>query len=239
MSKSAEAIILGFMCLILTIGICVQIKTVNISGTTTSSNKELNDLKTKILKMKEKYNDIYEKIDVSQQELEETRKNATSSDKELKSIEEKINKYNILLGSTDVKGQGVRIILTDAVTNSLLKAIYDPKELIIHNTDILEVVNELKIAGAEAIEVNGQRILDNTVIACDGNVIVINGEKISSPFTINAIGFPERLAVLNSEEGYLKRLEQYGIKSTFKPENEIVIVKSIRRNGFKYAKTIK
>lgn len=239
MSKSAEAIILGFMCLILTIGICVQIKTVNISGTTTSSNKELNELKTQVLKMKEKYNDIYEKIDVSQQELEETRKNATSSDKELKSIEEKINKYNILLGSTDVKGQGVRIILTDAVTNSLLKAIYNPKELIIHNTDILEVVNELKIAGAEAIEVNGQRILDNTVIACDGNVIVINGEKISSPFTINAIGFPERLAVLNSEEGYLKRLEQYGIKSTFKPENEIVIVKSIRRNGFKYAKTIK
>ena len=239
MSKSAEAIILGFMCLILTIGICVQIKTVNISGTTTSSNKELNDLKTQVLKMKEKYNDIYEKIDVSQQELEETRKNATSSDKELKSIEEKINKYNILLGSTDVKGQGVRIILTDAVTNSLLKAIYDPKELIIHNTDILEVVNELKIAGAEAIEVNGQRILDNTVIACDGNVIVINGEKVSSPFIINAIGFPERLAALNSEDGYLKRLEQYGIKSTFKPENEIVIVKSIRRNGFKYAKTIK
>ena len=63
MSKSAEAIILGFMCLILTIGICVQIKTVNISGTTTSSNKELNDLKTQVLKMKEKYNDIYEKID--------------------------------------------------------------------------------------------------------------------------------------------------------------------------------
>ena len=239
MVKNAEAIILGFMCLILTIGICVQIRTVNISGTTTSSNKELNELKTQVLKMKERYDEIYEKINVSQRELEETRKNATSSDKELKSIEEKINKYNILLGSTDVKGQGVRITLKDAVTNSILKAIYDPKELIIHNTDILEVVNELKTAGAEAIEVNGQRILDNTVIAFDGNVIVINGEKISSPFSINAIGFPERLAVLNNEEGYLKRLEQYGIKSTFKLEDEIVIVKSIRRNGFKYAKTIK
>ena len=133
----------------------------------------------------------------------------------------------------------MRITITDAVTTSLLKAIYDPKELIIHNTDILEVVNELKTAGAEAIEVNGQRVLDNTVIACDGNVIVINGEKISSPFTINAIGFPERLATLNSTDGYLKRLEQYGIKSTFKTENEIVILKNIRANGFKYAKTTK
>ena len=239
MTKNAEAIILGLMCLILTIGICVQIRTVNISGTTTSSNKELNELKTQVLKMKERYDEIFEKIDVSQKELEKARKNATSSDKELKDIEEKINKYNIILGSTDVKGQGVRITLTDAVPTSILRALYDSKELIIHNTDILEVVNELKTAGAEAIEVNGQRILDNTVIACDGNVIIINGEKVSSPFTINAIGFPERLATLNSENGYLKKLEIYGIKTTFKPENEIVILKSIIGNNFKYAKTIK
>ena len=239
MAKSAESMILGLMCLILTIGICVQIRTVSISGITTSSNKELNELKTQVLKMKERYDEIFEKIDIYQKELEKARKNATSSDKELKNIEEKINKYNILLGSTDVKGQGVRITLADAVTTSLLRTIYDPKELIIHNTDILEVVNELKTAGSEAIEVNGQRILEDTAIACDGNVIVINGEKVSSPFIINAIGFPERLAALNSEDGYLKRLEQYGIKSTFKSENEIVILKSIRRNGFKYAKTTK
>lgn len=239
MAKSAESMILGLMCLILTIGICVQIRTVSISGITTSSNKELNELKTQVLKMKERYDEIFEKIDIYQKELEKARKNATSSDKELKNIEEKINKYNILLGSTDVKGQGVRITLADAVTTSLLRTIYDPKELIIHNTDILEVVNELKTAGSEAIEVNGQRILEDTAIACDGNVIVINGEKVSSPFIINAIGFPERLAALNSEDGYLKRLEQYGIKSTFKSENEIVILKSIRGNGFKYAKTTK
>lgn len=239
MAKSAESMILGLMCLILTIGICVQIRTVSISGITTSSNKELNELKTQVLKMKERYDEIFEKIDIYQKELEKARKNATSSDKELKNIEEKINKYNILLGSTDVKGQGVRITLSDAVTTSLLRTIYDPKELIIHNTDILEVVNELKTAGSEAIEVNGQRILEDTAIACDGNVIVINGEKVSSPFIINAIGFPERLAALNSEDGYLKRLEQYGIKSTFKSENEIVILKSIRGNGFKYAKTTK
>ena len=239
MKNKTEIIILSVISFILTIAITVQIKTVTFNGTTVSASKTETNLKTQVLKMKEKYDEIYEKIDVSQQELEKTRKNATSSDKELKSIEEKINKYNILLGSTDVKGQGVRITLTDAVTNSLLKAIYDAKELIIHNTDILEIVNELKTAGAEAIEVNGQRILDNTVIACDGNVIVINGEKISSPFTVNAIGFPERLAALNSEDGYLKRLEQYGIKSTFKSEKEIVILKSIRGNGFKYAKTTK
>ncbi|MBR0426596.1 MAG: DUF881 domain-containing protein [Clostridia bacterium] len=239
MLKNKDAITFGIICLILTIGICVQIKTVNISGTTTSTNKQLNNLKTQVLRMKERCDEIYEKIDVSQNELEKTRKNVTSNDTELKALEEKINKYNILLGYTDVKGQGVRITLADAVTSNALKVLYDSTDLIIHDRDLLLVVNELKTSGAEAIEINGKRILGNTAISCDGNVVAINGEKVSSPFTINAIGFPERLAIINNTNGYLKELEKYGIKTTFKSENEIIISKHIRGNSFKYAKTIK
>jgi len=239
MIKQTEALILGIMCSILTIGICVQIKTVNISGTTTNSNKELNNLKTQVLKMKEKCDDIYEKIDVSQKELEKTRKNITNNDEELKALEEKINNYNILSGFTDVKGQGVRITLTDADITNPLRKLRENKELIIHDIDLLLVVNELKISGAEAIEINGQRIFENTAISCDGNVVAINGEKVSSPFTINAIGFPERLATINGIGGYLSALEGDGIKTTFKSENEIIISKYIRGNNFKYARTIK
>ena len=239
MIKKTQALIFGIMCLILTIGICVQIKTVNISGTTTNSNKELNNLKTQVLKMKEKCDEIYEKIDVSQKELEKTRKNITNNDEELKALEEKINNYNILSGYTDAKGQGVRITLTDADITNPLRKLYENKELIIHDRDLLLVVNELKTSGAEAIEINGQRILENTAISCDGNVVAINGEKVSPPFTINAIGFPERLATINGIGGYLSVLEDYGIKTTFKSENEIIISKYIRGNNFKYARTIK
>ena len=239
MIKQTEALILGIMCLILTIGICVQIKTVNISGTTTNSNKELNNLKTQVLKMKEKCDEIYEKIDVSQKELEKIRKNVTSNDEALKVLEEKINNYNILSGFTDVKGQGVRITLTDAVMTNTLRNLYKDKDLIIHDRDLFLIVNELKISGAEAIEINGQRILENTAISCDGNVVAINGEKVSSPFIINAIGFPERLASINGADGYLRELEEYGIKTTFKSENEIIISKYIRGNKFKYARAIK
>ena len=86
MLKNKDAITFGIICLILTIGICVQIKTVNISGTTTSTNKQLNNLKTQVLRMKERCDEIYEKIDVSQNELEKTRKNVTSNDTELKAL---------------------------------------------------------------------------------------------------------------------------------------------------------
>ena len=238
MKKNAEAFILGIVCVILTMGICVQIRTVDISGTTTSSNKEINSLKKQVLKEKEKYDEMYAKIEASQKELEKTRKNVTNNDKELKSLEESIDKYHILSGATEVKGQGVRITMIDASANSILSAFCDPSDLIIHYKDILEIVNELKNLGAEAIEVNGQRIVDQTAISCDGNVIAVNGEKISSPIEIKAIGFPERMAPIYRKDGNIRTLEDYDIKTTFDIQDELIISKFLRGNNFKYAKKV-
>lgn len=241
MEKKMQAIILGIMCLILTIGICVQIKTVNNNGSTTSANQDLNNLKAQVLKRKEKYEEIYNKLDSAQQELENVRNKVTNNDEQLKNLEEKIKKYNVLLGATDATGQGVTITIADANITNTMSSLLDPHNLIVHDKDILEIVNELKNAGAEAIEVNGQRIVENTAISCDGNVIVINGEKVSSPFTINAIGFPSRLATLNRPGGYLKyELEETSfIKTSFKEVDKITIPKYIAGTSFKFAKTIK
>ena len=241
MNKATQSIILGIMCFILTIGICVQIKTVNSNGTTTSFNQELNNLKTQVLKMKEKYEESYAQLEKVQEELETTRKNVASNDEQLKSLEEEIKKYSIILGATEVTGQGVTITVTDANVPNNISAFLDPYNLIVHDVDILELVNELKNAGAEAIEVNGQRIVGTTAISCDGNVIVINGEKISSTFTINAIGLPARMATLNRPGGYLKQeLEEKSfIKTTFEEKNKITIPKYIGVTSFKYAKTVK
>jgi len=241
MAKRTQAIILGIVCLILTIGICVQIKTVNSNGTTTSTNQKLNNLKTQVLKTKEKYEESYAKLEDIQKELETTRKNVTNDNQYLKSLEEQIKKYNILLGATEVTGPGVTITLLDTDSKDPIRFfVNDPSELLIHNATILGVVNELKNAGAEAIDVNGQRIVETTAISCDGNVIAINGEKVSSPFVINAIGLPERLATLNRPGSYLEVIwNDNHIKSTLDKKDKIEIPKFINGSKFKYAKTIK
>ena len=240
MSKKTQAIILGLVRLILTIGICVQIKTVNNNGTTTSSNQKLNNLKSQVLKMKEKYDEAYARLENVQSELETTRKNITNDNEYLKSLEEQIKKYNVLLGATEVTGPGVTITLTDTDPKDPIRFFTDNILLVIHNTDILEVVNELKNAGAEAIDVNGQRIVETTAISCDGNVTAINGEKVSSTFVINAIGLPERLATLKRVGSYLEaELETNHIKTTLEKKDKITIPKYINGSKFKYAKTIK
>lgn len=241
MAKITQAIILGIMCLILTIGICVQMKTVNSNGTTTSSNQKLNNLKSQVLKMKEKYDEAYARLENVQSELETTRKNITSDNEYLKSLEEQIKKYNVLLGATDVTGPGVTITLTDTDPKDSIRFFISDKNAIIHDTDILEVVNELKNAGAEAIDVNGQRIVDLTAISCDGNVIAINGEKVSSTYVINAIGLPERLATLKRPGSYIEVwLEKKAhMKTTLEKKEKVTILKFINGSKFKYAKTIK
>ena len=236
MSKKWQAIILGIMCLLLTVAICVQIKTVKSNGTTLSVNQRESQLKDQVLKMKEKYDNSYEKLTRAEQELEETRKSVTSNNKELEALQEEITDTNILLGLTDVTGPGVTITVADAKSST---NVLNPIDLLVHDTDILMIVNELKNAGAEAIEINGKRVVETTSIMCDGNVITVNGEKISSPFVINAIGFPEQLATLTRAQGPLEVLASYNITATFNKVEKITIPKYTGAINFKTAKTKK
>lgn len=114
----------------------------------------------------------------------------------------------------------------------------EPSDLVVHNTDLLSIVNELKNAGAEAIEINGQRVIDNTAITCEGNIIMVNGERVGSPFTINAIGSPELLANINRPYGILDNLQSYNIKTTFKKEESITIQKYTGVLNYKFTSEV-
>ena len=194
MNKKVEAIMIAIMCFLLTIGICVQIKTVNNNGSTVSGSQKQNDLKSQVLKMKEKYENQYAELERIEKELEKERENATSNNSELADLENQIKKANLVLGNTDVTGSGVMVTLSDGKTDSVL---LDPSYYLVHAENILQVVNEMRNAGAEAISINGERVVNTTAISCDGNVIVVNGKKINSPFQITAIGLAELLATLN------------------------------------------
>lgn len=233
MNKKMQAIILGSLCVVMTMAICVQIKTVKNNGTTLGKSEEETILKDQVLKMKEKYDNTYENLTRIEQELEQVRANVTSNNEELENLEEEIKKANTLLGFTEVTGTGVTITVADGVStpNTL-----NPSDLLIHDFDILSIVNELKNAGAEAIDVNGKRIVSTTSIMCDGNVVTINGEKVSSPFVINAIGLPEQMTTLNRPGGYIKECLEGYVKTDLKKVKKLIIPKYTGAINFKYAK---
>lgn len=237
MNKKVEAIILAVMCFILTIGICIQINTVNNNGSTVSGSQEQNDLKSQVLKMKEKYENQYAELEKIENELEEEREGATNSNSELADLESQIKKDNLILGNTDVTGAGIIVTLTDGKTDSTA---IDPSYFLVHAENVLQVVNEMRNAGAEAISINGERVVNTTAISCDGNVIVVNGKKVNSPIQITAIGFTELLSTLNRPGSTLENFKENSGKIVdFKKNTNLEIQKYTGVINFKYAKTVK
>lgn len=235
MNKKKISLVLGITCFLLTIGIAIQVNTISNTGSTVSTNEKENKLKDEILRLKEKYDNLYRELEQTEEELETQRVIATQNNGELETIESSIKENNKLLGLTEVTGSGITVILRD--NNTWTNYIGDPNNLLVHYSDILEVINELKNAGAEAISINGQRIVTTSSIECDGSVIKINGEKIGTPFEIKAIGYPEQLVgAVYRKGGYLRNLEEdYGIEVSITKSEKITIPKYSGVIKFNYA----
>ncbi len=232
--KITTSIVLGIMCFALTLGIFVQMKTVKNTNMAVSQNYEENELRAEVLKYKEKYDNKFKELEKAEKELEEQRRISTENNDELAKKEEEIKAGNKIIGLDEVTGPGITITLSDSKLD--INSVLDPNSLIVHDGDILSVINELKNAGAEAISINDQRMVPTTGIICGGNIIDINKEKVGAPFEIKAIGLPEQLAGLNRPGGYLNKLkEEYSIGVELKKSNSITIPKYTGVLTYKYA----
>ncbi len=91
-------------------------------------------------------------------------------------------------GLRPVTGPGVTITLDDAPDDALDAAGDDVSELLVHPQDIQAVANALWAGGAEAMTIQGQRVVATTGIKCVGNTVILHGVPYSPPYRISAIG---------------------------------------------------
>jgi uncharacterized protein YlxW (UPF0749 family) len=96
-------------------------------------------------------------------------------------------------GLTEVTGSGVTITLSDAPLSVRESSDLDQNLHVVHQQDIQTVVNALWAGGAEAITIQGQRIVTTTGIKCQGNAILLQGIAYPQPYVISAIGDPTAL----------------------------------------------
>ncbi len=221
MTKSLVLFIIVFT---LSMAITLQIKTVNNSGKVGTTPQE-NKLRDLLLKDKENYAKL-EELELKREEtLDRLREDASKNDQRAKETKEKLNDINKKLGLTELSGVGIKITVSDAVIKKESTTI-DYAQLIVHDTDILQIINILRNAGAEAISVNNQRIVANTGISCIGVVIKINEEKIGSPYTIKAIGNQDNLeSAINMAGGIKELLRSYGLNIEVQRDDNVSIPK--------------
>lgn len=113
-----------------------------------------------------------------------------------------------------VVGPGVRVTLADAPTD-VKPAGVDDDALVVHQQDIQAVMNALWAGGAEAMTIQGQRVIATTGVKCVGNTVVLQGVPYAPPYVIEAIGDQDRLlAGLENERAvqiYRQYVEAYGL----------------------------
>ncbi|WP_186813842.1 DUF881 domain-containing protein [Aeromicrobium flavum] len=117
-------------------------------------------------------------------------------------------------GLTEVEGPGLRIALEDAPRSVDIPGL-DPNLLVVHQQDIQAFVNALWAGGAEAVTLQGQRLISSTGIKCVGNTVVLDGVPYAPPYVIEAIGDRSQLqaALTASPEvtTYRQYAEKYGL----------------------------
>lgn len=193
-----------------------------------------------------------QEIEATRQELNELRRIAEAKEEELELLasisqgdiniinylEEDIFKNKMAWGEYTVKGPGVVIKMYD--NNEVREYGFDLNNDVIHDIDILNIINDLKLAGAEAISINDERLLSRSEIKCGGPIIRINDRSSGTPFVIKAIGDPNLLIASVNAPGtngdILKNVYGKGFETAVK--DELTVYGYDGRLGYRYAKVI-
>lgn len=225
--KKILYITIFLLCVLLSSIIFMQFKTARQTSITDIQNMNEDELKKEIISMQNKYEQVYNKLEETNSKIQEY-ENASANGKKNSDILDKEQKESLLFaGLTNVEGEGISLILEDN------------EEEQITSSHLLDLINELKYAGAEAISINDNRITNYTDIVDVNYIIMIDGIKLSSPYKINVIGDQTYLtSTLNSVNGFIKTYKETGFTITMKEEKNIKIPKFAKDLKLRYGTAI-
>ncbi|MEQ8236217.1 MAG: DUF881 domain-containing protein [Syntrophomonadaceae bacterium] len=207
MRSTAGKISIMGICLLVGILLAVQFKT--------STNYGANLRESRIDELAFRNSTLTEEKEALSKEvvsLREKLTNAASESQLTADLQAELKKANMTAGLVPVFGPGIVVTLNDSPR--AIKTGDDPNALLVHDIDILNIVNEMRASGAEAIAVNDQRITAMSEIRCAGTTILVNWNKVAPPFVIKATGNPQLLeSGLSIRGGKLEELKSFGLQT--------------------------
>ncbi|NLD47690.1 MAG: DUF881 domain-containing protein [Clostridiaceae bacterium] len=217
--KLGRSLSITAICLLLGTMLAWQYKSLyNNKKIETSQRVSLNGYKDEYLAARKNVDDLTKR----NEELLKTIEGYENNTKIDQQLREDLDRARILAGLYDVKGAGIEITL-DNFENDVLH--YDIEE-----RDLITIINELKASGAQAISVNGERIVAMSEIRGTGDFIIINGKQMIPPFKIKAIAEPEKLEnALNILGGISAYFKEYFIFEIEKRDS--IVIQKVRDDG--------
>ena len=215
-------ITIGIACFVLVLVMFMQFKIVNETDITSIENMRETELRTELANWKSRYDETNAQYEETQKMIEEYNQTKESNEETEKLVNEELATVNMNLGKTDVEGEGIEIVLRETDNEEISQ---------INADDLLVIVNALKLAGAEAISINDERIINMTDIVninanSDDLFVRINGQRILAPYVIKAIGNQSYLeSALIGNGGYVDQLRTIGHDVSIDKKDKITILK--------------
>lgn len=237
MKKDNPKLILMLFSIIIGVFIATQVK-LQLEIYSPVTIKSLQSIKDEINATNNEISQLNKIIQVKEEELQLLESIAKGDDNiiDIFILDIKSNKAHS--GQTALEGPGIIITMYDNPEERMPG--FDINEDLIHDVDILNILNDLRIAGAEALSINGERVVSTSEIKCGGPIIRINGRSSATPFVIKAIGDPKLLYASVGAPGtygdILKNL--YNIGFELESADSLVIPAYSGPFNFNYAKPL-
>lgn len=182
--------------------------------------KSTRDMQHSVVSMRAE--DLYQQLVQVEQEKEELQNQIKDlrAGKDEERTQHELDNLRYRAGLTDVEGPGIIVTVSDS--KQPLKMGENQNIYLVHDEDILKIINELRAAGAEAIAINDQRLTATSEIRCAGPTITVNGKLFGPPFRIQAIGEPKLLGdALRLRGGVADTLKYWGIDLLIEEKNHL------------------
>jgi len=122
---------------------------------------------------------------------------------EARQLRERVERLEDPAGLRARSGPGLTITLSDAPEEVINSTTRNLNLLVVHQQDIQAVANALWNGGAEAMTIQGQRVITTTGIKCEGNAVMLQGVAYAQPYVISAVGNPAALEAAVLQDDYL------------------------------------
>ena len=227
-NKLVLSITIAIVAILLVTTTIIQFKSVDEYRKSNIEDLREDELKTQIASYKSKYEEAEAQYQDNENKIKDYKATSNENEKAGKLLDDELEQQKNLLGLTDVTGQGVIITLTDKNEGT-------------YTSDRLRyLVNELKYAGAEAISINDNRVINLTdIVTINDSFIVMYGNvRISSPYVIKAIGDTTYLlSTLNMKNsGFVDLMKAENLQVSVEQSKNITITKYSRDINSKYLK---
>lgn len=230
MKDRKSKIILGVLSMIVMFTLTVQFQTIrDTTGGDLLSTQRSQAMAVELNNLQEEREQLTNELTDLENRLQEYEQSDADENLIIQNLRRDLQRYQLLSGH--VAGQGPGIVIT--IDNE-----EEEDEFLLYNYDILlSLANNLNAAGAEAIEINGERYTALSEIYYGSNSIHINDRPISPPFEIKAIGNGDTLeAALNIRYGIIWEIRQFsGVDVEILKKDNVFIDRVQRNTEFKYA----